>query len=64
MSSSIVDEALFQRLLLADELGIRLEIVGGLPMWVASPFLHRLQPPRTAGAASDADLIRASSLAG
>ena len=39
MSSPTVDEALFQRLLQADELGIRLEIVGGLPMWEASPCL-------------------------
>lgn len=40
MSSPTVDEALFQRLLQADELGIRLEIVGGLPMWEASPVLR------------------------
>jgi Uma2 family endonuclease len=37
MSSPVVDETLFQRLLQADELGIRLEIVGGLPIWEASP---------------------------
>lgn len=37
MSSPMVDIILFQRLLQADELGIRLEIVGGLPIWEASP---------------------------
>ena len=37
MSAPAVDKALFQRLLQADELGIRLEIVGGLPIWEASP---------------------------
>lgn len=37
MSSPVVDERLFQQLLQADELGIRLEIVGGLPLWEASP---------------------------
>lgn len=37
MTSPVVDNDLFQRLLQADELGIRMEIVGGLPMWEASP---------------------------
>ena len=37
MTTPVVDEVLFQRLLQADELGIRLEIVGGLPIWEASP---------------------------
>lgn len=36
--TKLVDEALFRRLLSADDLGIRLEIVGGLPMWEASPL--------------------------
>lgn len=40
MSAPAVDKALFQRLLQADELGIRLEIVGGLPLWEASPVLR------------------------
>lgn len=40
MTSPVVDKALFQRLLQADELGIRLEIVGGLPMWEPAPFLR------------------------
>ena len=40
MSSPVVDKALFQQLLQADELGIRLEIVGGLPLWEASPVLR------------------------
>jgi Uma2 family endonuclease len=39
MASPTVDKTLFQRLLQADELGIRMEIVGGLPMWEASPVL-------------------------
>jgi Uma2 family endonuclease len=38
MGSPDVDKALFEKLLEADELGIRLEIVGGLPIWEASPF--------------------------
>lgn len=38
MTSPVVDNDLFQRLLQADELGIRMEIVGGLPMWEATPF--------------------------
>lgn len=37
MPAPVVDKTLFQRLLQADELGIRLEIVGGLPLWEASP---------------------------
>lgn len=37
MTAPVIDKALFQRLLQADELGIRLELVGGLPMWEASP---------------------------
>ncbi len=28
----------FERLLAADELGVRLEIVGGLPLWEAHPL--------------------------
>lgn len=28
----------FERLLTADELGVRLEIVGGLPIWEAHPL--------------------------
>lgn len=40
MTSPVVDKALFKRLLQADELGIRMEIVGGLPMWEASPVLR------------------------
>lgn len=34
-----IDEALFATLLRADQLGIRLEIVGGLPIWEAHPVL-------------------------
>jgi hypothetical protein len=37
MMARETDETFFQRLLAANELGIRLEIVGGLPMWEASP---------------------------
>jgi Uma2 family endonuclease len=37
MAAREVDDTFFQRLLAADELGIRLEIVGGLPIWEASP---------------------------
>lgn len=37
MSSPTVDKALFEQFLRADELGIRMEIVGGMPMWEASP---------------------------
>jgi Uma2 family endonuclease len=37
MTAPTVDKALFDQLLQADELGIRLEIVGGLPIWEASP---------------------------
>jgi len=40
MGSPAVDNTLFQRLLQADDLGIRLEIVGGLPLWEASPVLR------------------------
>lgn len=40
MSSPVVDERLFQQLLQADKLGIRMEIVGGLPLWEASPVLR------------------------
>jgi hypothetical protein len=43
MSSPLVDAALFHRLLQADELGIRLEIVGGLPLWEASPVRRHQQ---------------------
>ena len=43
MSSPTVDEALFQRLLQANELGIRLEIVGGLPLWEAHPVRRHQQ---------------------
>jgi hypothetical protein len=32
-----VDEKLFAQMLRADELGVRLEIVGGLPIWEAHP---------------------------
>lgn len=35
-------QALFQAFIRADQLGIRLEIVGGLPVWEAQPVLrHR-----------------------
>jgi hypothetical protein len=37
MTSPVGVDALFERLLQADELGIRLEIVGGLPLWEAGP---------------------------
>ena len=40
MATLPIDKTLFERLLQADELGIRLEIVGGLPMWEASPVLR------------------------
>ena len=43
MSAPVVDKSLFQRLLQADELGIRLEIVGGLPLWEASPVRRHQQ---------------------
>lgn len=43
MASPTVDPALFERLLQADELGIRLEIVGGLPLWEASPVRRHQQ---------------------
>jgi len=43
MNGSKVDETLFQRLLQADDLGIRLEIVGGLPVWEASPVRRHQQ---------------------
>jgi Uma2 family endonuclease len=34
-----VDQALWEQISRADELGVRLEIVGGLPIWEASPML-------------------------
>jgi len=34
-----VSEKLFQRLMQANELGVRLEIIGGLPIWEAHPVL-------------------------
>jgi len=37
MASSAIDEVLFKQLMQADELGIRLEMVAGLPIWEASP---------------------------
>ena len=40
MSAPVIDKALSQRLLQANELGIRLEVVGGLPIWEANPFLR------------------------
>lgn len=40
MTTTSVDQALFRRLMQADELGIRLEVVGGLPIWEASPVLR------------------------
>lgn len=43
MSSPVVDKALFEQLLQADELGIRLEVVGGLPIWEASPVRRHQQ---------------------
>jgi Uma2 family endonuclease len=43
MSTTAVDKKLFQQLLQADELGIRLEIVGGLPLWEASPVRRHQQ---------------------
>lgn len=43
MNGPKVNEALFQQLLQADDLGIRLEIVGGLPVWEASPVRRHQQ---------------------
>lgn len=40
MNGPIVDDILFKRLLQADDLGIRLELIGGLPVWEASPVLR------------------------
>jgi Uma2 family endonuclease len=37
MTSPVGVDTLFERLLQADELGIRLEIAGGLPLWEAGP---------------------------
>lgn len=34
-----VDETLLEQISRADEMGVRLEIVGGLPIWEASPML-------------------------
>jgi hypothetical protein len=35
-----VRETILNQLMQADELGVRLEIVGGLPLWEASPVLR------------------------
>lgn len=40
MGTPVVDKALFERFLQADKLGIRMELVGGLPMWEAGPVLR------------------------
>lgn len=39
MKLNDADDALFQQLIQADQLGVRLEIVGGLPLWEAQPVL-------------------------
>ncbi len=43
MSLAVSRETLFQQLLAADQLGIRLEIVGGLPLWEAHPVRRHQQ---------------------
>lgn len=43
MTTPEVDKDLFERFLQADELGIRMELVGGLPMWEASPVRRHQQ---------------------
>ncbi len=51
-------EELFSQMLRADELGIRLEMVGGLPIWEAPPvYRHQKHVERIAAS------IRASAAA-